>query len=147
MFKNLKDADIKKVRIITFSLVVISFVMALVLLKLGAKYLGLDKGEYMPLLELSKKEYPLVKGDNIKLINKYLGKPVVLEDTIKEIDKSNNQYVLKLTYASILINKKLNLSVGDKIRACGKLDIHPLYGLELQLLPNCSIKVISKSSK
>ena len=146
MFKDLKDMDIKKLRIITFSLVVISFVMALVLLKLGARYLGLDKGDYMPLLEISKK-YPLVKGDNIKLINKYIGKPVVLEDTIKRIDKTDDKYILKLTYASILIDRKPYLSVGDRIRACGKLNIHPLYGLELHLLPNCNVKVISKSSK
>jgi len=102
-FDRLREMDIIKLRIIVFSSLVISFLLALLLLRIGAKRLGLTGGE-MPLLRLSGKEQvEIVKGRDIDAINKHLGKDIVIQDRVKEVKvyPGEDLWVLKLTYVSI----------------------------------------------
>ncbi len=147
MKERFKNMDIMKLRLIVISFLVISFVLAIVLLKIGARHLGLDKGEYMPLLELLKADYPVVKGDDVKSINKFLGKTIIIDDRVKYMEKKKDTYLIKLTYITIEANEsqlhflesinKCKIKPGVELKACGKLKINPPFGLQLALSNVC----------
>ncbi len=159
-FDRLKEMDIVKLRIIVISCLVLSFVLALVLLRIGAKRMGLTGGE-LPLLKLmEEKKEVTVPGGDIDSINKNLGKEVVIEDRVKDVKTYPDAglWVIKLTYVSIPLGRRelgdlkkkglepLQLK-GMEIRAKGVLKIHPIYGLQLFLAKGSSLEFVAGAGK
>lgn len=155
-FERLREMDIVKLRIIVFSCLVLSFILALFLLRIGAKRLGLTGGE-MPLLKLAQKEQTLVvQGKDIDSINKNLGREVIIEDRVKEVKAypGEDLWVVKLTYVSITLDEphekalekegiKPSQLKGMEIRAKGVLKVHPIYGLQLFLAKDSNIEFVA----
>ena len=159
-FERLKEMDIVKLRIIVFSFLVLSFVLALLLLRIGAKRLGLTGGE-PPLLKLieTKKEV-VVRGSEIDAINKNLGKEVVVDDVVKDVKAYPDVglWVVKLTYVSIPLHQAQVKEMEDEgitpsqlkgmeIRARGILKIHPIYGLQLFLAKGSGLEFVAGKGK
>ncbi|GEM_PF-1187506 len=154
--EKMKEMDIMKLRILVFTILVFSFLMALVLLKIGAKRLGLSGG-VPPLLKLSEeRKEVLIQGGDIDVVNKYLGKRVIIEDRVKEVDAYPDEglWVVKLTYVSIPLSKaqvavlkkeglRPSQLKGMKVRARGILKIHPIYGLQLFLAKNPRLEFVT----
>jgi len=148
-FERLKEMDLVKLRIVTFSALVISFLLALFLLKIGAERLGPTSGGYFPLLP----NCVVVKGEDLGSINKQLGKEVNFKDMVKTVEKDpEGGCVLKLTYVSVPLSapdvallkkegKDILMCSGKRIEAQGVLDIHPVYGLQLSVKDPSKMKL------
>ncbi|NPA15263.1 MAG: hypothetical protein GXO44_01790 [Deferribacteres bacterium] len=142
-----EDRDIKKLRIAVISFLVASFIFTLILLKLGARHLGVNKGDYMPLLELLKPEYPVIDGSNVKLINGSLGKVIIIDDKVKSVSKEGGLFVVKLTYVTLPLDEgqfafleQINgrkIKPHVRIKACGRLEVDPHFGLSLKFSDVC----------
>ncbi|BAT72338.1 hypothetical protein TST_1552 [Thermosulfidibacter takaii ABI70S6] len=155
-FENLKEMELKKLRIIVMSLVVATFVLALVLFKIGAEKLGLNKGEYFPLLvNKNRNSIVTINGTDIDKINKYLGKRMAVVDKVKSVTylEREKKWILKLSYLSIPLNEKLYENLmkkgvdikdleGITIKALGTIHFHPVLGLELIPDNNSNIEIL-----
>ncbi len=154
-FERLRKMDLVKLRILIFTSTVLSFLLMLVLLKVGAERLGLSGG-VPPFLKFAENKGAVIRGDNIAAINRYLGKEVVIEDRVKEVSSFPDEdlWVVKLTYISVPLGKgqveelrrrgiDLKRAQGMMVRVKGILKIHPIYGLQLSMAQNSNLNLVT----
>ncbi len=145
-----EDMDIKKLRIIIITALVLFFVGCLVLIKIGAEKMGISGGE-PPLLKLME-ESKVIRGTNIKALNENLGKEVTVRDTIEDIKIQNGTWVLKLHYLSVPLQGNLLKSFkhsykpselkGKTVKITGVIKITSEAGLSIVPKQTKDIKVL-----
>ena len=145
-----EDMDIKKLRIIVITALVLFFVGCLILIKIGAEKMGISGGE-PPLLKLIE-ESKIIQGTNIKALNDNLGKEVTVRDTVEDIKTQNGTWILKLHYLSVPVrgnvlsafkqNYKPSKLKGKTVEVTGTIKIVPKIGLSIVPKRARDIKVL-----
>ncbi len=139
-----KDGDIRRLRIIVFSFVVLSFLFCLLLVKWGAERFGLNKGNYFPLLP-SKKSAGVVEvldSGDVDGLNRAVGKVVWVKGRVDRVEEAGQGTVLVVGnvavrvpegLASKLANKGLPVKdmAGMIVKVKGRLRYNSKYGFEL----------------
>jgi len=154
LIERLQKMELKKLRILAFSFVILSYLFCLGLLYYGGRRLSKSKEIQFPLL--SEKPKPLIlSGKKTKNIKKYIGKKILIEGKITQVKKypTTGTLGLKIEPLTVLllpdVIDKLRSEgrfpenwEGLTIQAFGKIRFDPIYGLEMVIKNKKAIQFV-----